>query len=177
MTMMRILHSFAKDQSGTAAIEFAFVLPALLTLCLGMFEFASFINADMKLANTAQLMADLVAQQTNETNSLTSNFCTGGQMSLAPLSTATLKVAIASVTHYSGGTSVDWQDTTCGGAATIANAVALATPVIPNVGDSVIVTQATYSYASPVTYVLASKYTLTQTSFSRPRNVANVTHS
>jgi Flp pilus assembly protein TadG len=176
MIMMRTLHSFAKDQAGTAAIEFALVLPALLTLCLGMFEFASFVTADMKLNNTAQLMADLVAQQTNETNGMTSNFCTGGQMALTPLSTKTLKVTLVSVTHYSAGMSVDWQDTTCGGS-TISNAVALATPVIPNVGDSVIIAQALYTYQSPVTYVLNSQYSLTQTSFSRPRNVTNVTHS
>ena len=175
--MIRHLHSFLKDQTGTAAIEFAFVLPALLTLCLGMFEFSEFVSADMKLANTSQLMSDLVAQQANETNSLTSNFCTGGQMALTPLPSATLKVALASVTHYAAGISVDWQDTTCGSAASVSNAVALATPVIPNVGDSVIIAQATYTYQSPVTYVLNSSYVLTQTSFSRPRNVTSVTHS
>jgi Flp pilus assembly protein TadG len=175
--MMQRIYTFARDQSGAAAIEFAFVLPIMLTLCLGMFEAAGLVSANMKVGNAAQLLGDLVAQQTNETNSLTSNFCAGAQIALTPLSPSSLKADIVSVTHYSAGISVDWQDTTCGGAATISNGASLASSLIPNVGDSVIIVVATYNYASPVSYVLKSSYSLGQTTYSRPRNVPNITHS
>jgi Flp pilus assembly protein TadG len=170
------VESFLKDQRGAAAIEFALLLPVLLTLTIGMFEMAGLISANMKLINSAQLMGNLVAQQTNETNSMTSNFCTGAQDALSPLAATSFKATVASVTHYSTGTAVDWQDTTCGGA-TLSNAATLAASVIPNVGDSVIIVEASYNYTSPVVFVLSSSYGLTQTTYSRPRNVTNVTHS
>jgi len=174
--MMKLLHRFAIDQRGTAAIEFAFTFPMLLTLTIGMFEVAGFVSANMKLANTAQLISNLVAQQSIETNALTTNFCNGGQMALAPLPTTSMKVSVASVTHKTGGTAVDWVDNTCGGSG-ITGAVTLAGPLTPNVGDSVIIVQVSYLYASPVSYVLATSYALTQTSFTRPRNVPNITHT
>lgn len=174
--IMRGFHPLIQDRNGAAAIEFALILPLLLILSLGMFEIAGVISADMKLANATQLVSDLVAQQSNETDSLTANFCTGGEMAMAPLSGTSLKATVVSVTHDSGGTAVDWQDTSCGGS-DISNAVSLAASVTPNVGDSVIIVVTNYQYTSPLDYVLSKNYTLTQTSFSRPRNVATVTHS
>ncbi|MEJ0062818.1 MAG: hypothetical protein WDO70_06360 [Alphaproteobacteria bacterium] len=84
---------------------------------------------------------------------------------------------MASVTHYTASTTVDWQDTTCGGATAISGAPALASVVIPNVGDSTIIVQATYTYSSPLHYLLASNYTLTKTVFARPRGMTAITHS
>jgi hypothetical protein len=40
--------------------------------------------------------------------------------------------------------------------------------------DSVVVAQVTYSYASPVTYALATSYTLTEAAYVRPRYVSCV---
>ena len=74
-----------------------------------MFETAGVVSANMKLENAAQLMADLIAQQSNETNGMTSNFCTGAQYAMAPLSGTPLKAAVVSVTHQSGGDTVNWQ--------------------------------------------------------------------
>lgn len=170
------LISFLACQRGAAAIEFAILAPLLLTLSLGTFEVASLINADMKLANAAQVIGDLVAQQSNETDAETANFCTGGQMAMTPLSSTSLTATIVSVTHTGGGETVDWQDTSCGGSP-IGDAASLAAPVTPNVGDSVIIVVAKYQYNSPLSYVLASNYSLTQTTYSRPRNVTTVTHS
>jgi Flp pilus assembly protein TadG len=174
--MMRCLKIFCHNQRGSIAIEFALIAPVLLTLTIGMFEVAGLVSADMKLANAAQLLGDLVAQQTIQTNTMTTNFCTGAKDAMSPLSGTPFKATIASVTHNSSGTVIDWQDTTCGGAS-IANVASLAATVTPNVGDSVIIVQATYSYTSPVTYVLSSTYSLTQITYSRPRNVVTVTHT
>jgi Flp pilus assembly protein TadG len=175
--MSRLLHAFARNQKGAATIEFAFVVPVFLIICLGMFEAAGVVSANMKLENAAQLMANLVAQQSNETNSMTSNFCTGAQYAMEPLSGTPLKADVVSVTNSSGTDTVNWQDTTCGSASTVSNGSSIASSLIPNSGDSVIVVVATYTYTSPLSYVLKSSYTLTQTTYSRPRNVTSITHS
>ncbi len=177
--MPRILHSLIRNQGGTALIEFALILPIMTTLFLGVFEVTRVVDADMRLANAAQVMADLVAQQTNvgDTASSMTNFCNGSKDSMYPLSGASLKVAVSSVTHGSSSTAQDWSDVTCNSATAISNPTGLAATLTPNVNDSVIIVQATYAYTSPISYVLKSSYTLTQTAFARPRNVTTVTHS
>jgi len=177
--MLRTLHKLIRNQGGTALIEFALILPIMVSLFLGVFEVTRYVAADMRLANAAQVMADMVAQQTNVSDTATSmtDFCNASKDSMYPLAGASLKVAVASVTHYSSGTSQDWSDVTCNTATAIANSTTLASTLIPNVNDSVIIVQATYAYTSPISYVPKSSYTMTQSAFARPRNVTTVTHS
>lgn len=177
--MPRILHKLIRNQGGTALIEFALILPIMTSLFLGVFEVTRYVAADMRLANAAQVMADMVAQQSSvsDTSSSMTDFCNGSQDAMYPLSGSSLKVAVASVTHYSSGTSQDWSDVTCNAATAISNSTSLASTLVPNVNDSVIIVQATYAYTSPISYVLKASYTLTQTVFARPRNVTTVTHS
>ncbi|MDE1904119.1 MAG: hypothetical protein KGI46_09710, partial [Alphaproteobacteria bacterium] len=133
--------------------------------------------ADMRLANAAQSVADMIAQQSNITATMMTNFCNGGQLSMTPLSGTSLKVAVAEVTNNNGTLTVDWNDTSCNNATSISNATTLATTLVPNTNDSVVIVQATYSYTSPISYVLSSSYTLTQTAYQRPYNVGTITHS
>jgi Flp pilus assembly protein TadG len=177
--MLRRLQKFIRNQNGTVIVEFAFIVPIMITLFMGVFEVTRVVSAYMRLANAAQVMADLVAQQTNVSNTSLSmtDFCTGSQDAMLPLSGASLKVAVSSVTHGSSSTSQDWSDVTCNSATAISNPTTLASSLVPNVNDSVIIVQATYAYTSPISYVLKASYTLTQTAFARPRNVVTVTHS
>jgi len=178
--MLRTLHKLIGNQGGTALIEFALILPIMTTLFLGVFEVTRVVDADMRLANAAQVMADLVAQQStavSDTSTSMTDFCNGSKDAMYPLSGSSLKVAVSSVTHGSSSTAQDWSDVTCGSATAISNPTTLAASLVPNVNDSVIIVQATYAYTSPISYVLQASYTLSQTAFARPRNVTTVTHS
>lgn len=174
---MRRLRHLIAHQSGTALIEFALILPIMITLFLGVFEGTRIVAASMRLANAAQSVADMVAQQSNVTATMMTNFCSGGQLSMTPLPGASLQIAVTEVTNTGAGLTVDWNDTTCNSATAIANATTLATSLVPNTNDSVIIVQATYAYTSPISYVFAKSYTLTQTTYQRPYNVGTVTHS
>jgi Flp pilus assembly protein TadG len=175
--MLQRLGRLFRHQDGTALVEFALLLPIMITLFLGAFEVTRVVAANMRVANAAQSVADMIAQQSNITSTMMTNFCNGGQLSMAPLSGASLKVAVAEVTNTSSGLVVDWTDTSCNSATAISNPTTLATSLVPNTNDSVIVVQATYSYSSPINYVLAKLYTLTQTAYQRPYNVGTITHS
>src|SRR6202045_4407737 len=59
--------SLARDRSGTAAVEFALVLPGVLALAIGCYEAANLILADLKLEAAAETAADLVAQTRGRT--------------------------------------------------------------------------------------------------------------
>jgi Flp pilus assembly protein TadG len=177
--------AFARDRSGTAAIEFALVVPGLLTLAIGCYEAANLMLADLKLEAAAETAADLVAQTRINTVLQNSDFTNISNavtqvMSPFPTSSNQLKIAYASVTYKTGSPLINWHVE-----------VNSATPISPtslpnsasaaNLGnettgstDSVIVAQVTYAYTSPVSYVLSSSYRLSEAALNRPRYVSCV---
>jgi Flp pilus assembly protein TadG len=182
-TMLRTV--FARDQSGIAAVEFALILPGLLTLCVGCYEAANLILADLKLEAAAETASDLVAQTRINTVLQSSDFTNISNavtqvMSPFPTSSSQLKIAYASVTYKTGSPLINWHVEV--NSATPISATNLPNSANPaNLGtettgstDSVIVAQLTYSYTSPVSYVLSSAYTLSEASLNRPRYVTCV---
>ena len=182
-TMLRTV--FARDQSGIAAVEFALILPGLLTLCVGCYEAANLILADLKLEAAAETASDLVAQTRINTVLQSSDFTNISNavtqvMSPFPTGSSQLKIAYASVTYKTGSPLINWHVEV--NSATPISATNLPNSANPaNLGtettgstDSVIVAQLTYSYTSPVSYVLSSAYTLSEASLNRPRYVTCV---
>jgi Flp pilus assembly protein TadG len=182
--LARIL-KIAGDRSGTAIVEFALLLPGLLTLFIGSYETSSLLLAYLKLESAAESAADLVGQTavnkvlqssdfTDVTNALKQ------LMTPFPTSGTSLKVAYASVTYNTGSAVIDWHTEINGAtpltASNLPNGVSATTLGNQASGstDSVIVVQVTYAYSSPVSYALNTNYTLMESSFVRPRNVTCV---
>ncbi|WP_206951710.1 TadE/TadG family type IV pilus assembly protein [Trinickia acidisoli] len=180
---------FARDSRGTAALEFALVLPVVLAILFGIYEVVQDVRANMQLSNAAVSIADMVAQQSGGVTSGASGsigyFCRAGELMMTPFPTGatsgvgTFSVAVASVTNYSGsGATVDWEsDASCSAAATAIGSAAITlatspTNLVPNAGrpgDSVIVVQVSYHYRSAIQYLLPIDTVLTKTAFARPR--------
>lgn len=55
-----------RAQSGTAAIEFALILPILMTLAFGMLELSMALSTQQKLTYSATVVAQLVSQKAPE---------------------------------------------------------------------------------------------------------------
>jgi len=173
------------DCAGTTVIEFALGLPILITLVMGCYEGSNLILADMKLEAAAETAADLVAQTRVNTVLQSSDFtnitnATTQVMTPLPTSGNQLKVAYASITYNTGSPVIDWHVEVNG--ATPINASSLPNSAsAANLGneaagatDSVIVAQLTYAYTSPVSYVLKSSYTLSESALNRPRYMSCV---
>jgi Flp pilus assembly protein TadG len=180
---------FAKDRSGMAAVEFAMLLPVLLTLFIGSFETSNLLLAYLKLEAAAETAANLVGETPVQTVIAASGSAAGwdfGNISnavnqiMTPFPTGTLKIAYASVTYNTGTAVVDWH-TEVNGATAItigtlpngATAAALGNATTGSL-DSVIVVELTYPYTSPLSYYLSTNYTLTESAFTRPRYVSCV---
>jgi len=172
--------NFLRDRSGTAAVEFALILPGLLIMVFGSYEVANLILADLKLEAAAETAADLVAQTRIETVLQAADFTNitnAATQVMTPFPTGSnqLKIAYASVTYSTGSPVIDWHVEV--NSATPINAASLPNSAnAANLGhetsgstDSVIVAQLTYAYASPISYVLNSSYTLSESSLNRPR--------
>src|SRR3954471_12271791 len=61
----RSLHRFRHDKRGVSAVEFAMLLPLMVTLYIGGVEVSSAIAVDRKVTLVARTLGDLVAQSTS----------------------------------------------------------------------------------------------------------------
>ena len=144
-----------KNNQGLAAVEFAFVLPVMLSMLLGLVELSQALLVRGDVTNMASTGADLIAQESAATNADLSNVYTALTSMLYPFGTANAHITLTSI--IDNGTSgvsgtVAW---TCsyGGTDAHHNGDTLALPqpssgtnqMMPS-GGSLILAEISYSY-------------------------------
>lgn len=94
-----------KDQDGITLIEFAFLLPILVLLFLGMFELTRFMLVHQKLDKTVFTVTDLITQNTIVTNAQVDTILNEASQIMSPLtfSAASDDIIVAAVTVTTAG--------------------------------------------------------------------------
>lgn len=160
-----------RDSRATVAIEFAFALPIMLLMTLGLYEVTEGVICYMKVVDVAHTVADLVAQapSTGIGNTEFDNYYIAGQMVMYPSTGSNLGFAVASVYYNSSGASptIAWQIQR-GGSAAITNATSFVSGLGTANGSTVVV-QATYTYQSLINYFIKSPITITTEVAEQPR--------
>lgn len=163
---MKSSRHLIRDQGGAAAMEFALLLPFLVTLQLGSVELVRAFEAQRRIAHVAAAMADVVSQGKTVTDAQLADAMTSGQVLVAPFPTASLGLRVSSLTADArGAVSVDWtssQNWTQAGAPS-APAGSLAA------GESAIVADVSYDFVSPIRFVLPNTIHLVRHAYVRPR--------
>jgi Flp pilus assembly protein TadG len=173
----RRLARLASDQRGVSAIEFALVLPLMLTLYFGSVEISQGIAADRKVTLTARTVADLVSQVSSINNSDMTNSLNAASAVMAPYAASNLQVTVTSVLVDANGTAtVAWSDTMNGTARAAGSTVTLpAAFAVAN--TSVIWGEVQYSYKPAIGYVVSGTLTLKDQIYMRPRLSSSVTRT
>lgn len=192
MTGILDLRRLAGDRSGTALVEFAVLLPVLLTLFIGSYETSNLLLAYMKLEAAAETAADLVGQVPVNTILVTSgssngwdfdNITNAVQQVMTPFPTASLKVSYASITYNTGSAVINWHYETAGATAITIGALpggATATTMgtaSSGSNDSLVAVKVVYSYTSPLSSYFNTDYVLTEWAYNRPRYVSCVPYA
>ena len=86
-----------RDLNGVSAVEFALLLPLMVTLYLGTVEVSQGISVDRKVTMTARTIADLVSQSTTINNSAMTDILNASSAVIYPYATGPLKVTVTSV--------------------------------------------------------------------------------
>ena len=163
------LGRLASDERGVSAVEFAMLLPLMLTLYLGTVEVSQGIGADRKVTLTARTVADLVAQVSSMSNSDMTNSLNAATAVMAPFPTGNLKVTVTSVSiDGNGNATVDWSDSYNGAARTKGSSVTLPAALVVN-NSSLIWSEVQYSYTPTIGYVVSGTLTLKDQIYMRPR--------
>ena len=177
----RPTHGLIDDRQGAVAVEFALIFPMMLTLFLGSFEVTNLLMANLKLTAATEAAADLASQTRANTPNLAptdiDSFNTAAGLIMTPYASSGLKLAFAGLTYQvNGSPQVAWHYEENG--ATAITTASLDSVTIEGLGsgsDTLIMVKATYSYTSPISFVLNKTYSFTDVAYNRPRYVLALT--
>ncbi|HET9904637.1 MAG TPA: TadE/TadG family type IV pilus assembly protein [Xanthobacteraceae bacterium] len=167
----RRLRRFRKDQGGVAAVEFAMLLPLMVTLYIGCVEVSQAISVDRKVSLTARAVADLVAQGSNNLSSSDINdILAAAKAVVAPYPDSVLQVTVSSVQiDANKKATIEWSKSLNGTARSKGAPVTLDEGLlIPN--SWLIWAEVSYVYKPTIGYVLTGDLVLTDQIYMRPRN-------
>jgi Flp pilus assembly protein TadG len=170
------LARFAGDRRGVSALEFALIAPVMILIFFGVGELSSAMMAQRRIGHVASTIGDLVSQTSSLADSDISDIFSVSSTIMQPFATTGMTMRVTSMTGDShGNAQVDWslvQNTTAR-----CSASGLPTGMITQAGDSVIVAEATYTYNSPVQYVLPNALNFSKVFYLRPRKSAQVAYT
>lgn len=170
----RLARRFASDRRGVSAVEFALLLPLMLTLYLGGVEVSQAVSASRKVTLVSRTVADLVSQVSTVSNSSMSDILKASSAITSPFSANGLKVTVSCITiDANGKATIAWSDTLNGTAYGVGSAVTL--PAALNVANtSLIWTEAQYDYKPTIGYIITGTLALKDRMYMRPRVSATV---
>jgi Flp pilus assembly protein TadG len=162
-----------RDQRGVSAVEFAMVLPLMMTMYLGTVEISQGIAIDRKVTLITRTVADLASQvsKINTAQDMQSILNASAQV-VMPYDSTPLKVTVSEVQiDTNSNATIVWSCTLNGnkesGSVTVPSAL-----LVPNTW--LIWSEVSYSYKPAVGYVVTGTLNLSDRIYMRPRLSASV---
>lgn len=175
--MMRFHFSIAAlrgDRRGVSAIEFALLAPVMIALYFGMSEMAQAFMAQKRMGHVASAVADLASQDDILTSSEVNDIFAAGQTIMRPYPVSEMTLRLSSVTVDSNGRArVDWSRGSGVTPRATTSLVTLPSGIAAN-GESLIFSEVTYNFHSPVGAFLPGITRFTRVYYLRPRIVDKV---
>ena len=188
---MKNLWSFRKSNNGAAAVEFALLLPVMITMFFGVVETTMALLCRADVSVMASTAGDLISQEKAATNTDLANIYSAAGTILYPYynpsvtGSAKPTIRITSVIYDTVSKSttagkVDWTCTQTGSGTlaptsrTVGSTVTLPQALMTTNG-SVVIAEVAYSYASPTTKVITGAINMTNNFYLKPRRVAQIT--
>jgi Flp pilus assembly protein TadG len=158
-----------RDQRGVSAVEFAMILPLMLTLYLGAVEISQGVGIDRKVTLTTRTVADLASQVTSINSSDMTNILNSSSQVIMPYDASKLNVTVSQVTIDANSiATISWSCTLNGTKRTVGSSVTL--PSALNVANtSLIWSEVAYSYKPTIGYVVTGTLNLSDQIYMRPR--------
>ena len=162
------------DPRGVSAVEFAMLAPVMIAFYFGLAEFCQGYMAQKRMGHASAVVADLVAQSDSIKSSQMADVFKVGDLVMKPFSSAPLQQRASSLTRDANGVvKVDWSQGSGMTARSSGSTVTIPDGLIEK-GESVIMTEVTYDYDSPVDYLMPAITRFSQTYYLRPRTVDKV---
>jgi Flp pilus assembly protein TadG len=175
--LFRRARNFRQDLRGVSAVEFALILPIMVSLYLGGIQISDALTINRKVTHVASTLGDLVTQTKSITNADMSNIFDAAASIMTPYSATTLKMKVSSIKiDGNAKATVVWSDARNDTALTKNATVTLPTAVNQK-NTWVVATEVHYSYAPWVGYILTGTFDLHDQFYLRPRLTDEVTRT
>jgi len=164
------------DRRGVSAVEFALLAPALIACYFGLAEMCGALLAERKASHIAAAIGDLVTQTTTIHDSDMTDIWTVATTLMAPLSTSSLNMRVTSiVADASDKTTIAWTNSQGTWSPTIAAGQSITVPSgIVAANGSVVRSEASYTYTSPVSDFIPVPLTFNEVFYMAPRQSTSV---
>ena len=169
LNLARYFGRLVNDQRGVSSVEFAMLLPLMITLYLGAVEISQGVGIDRKVTLTTRTVADLASQVSTINNADMTNLLNASAAVIVPYDTSQLKVTVSEITIDNTGTAkITWSDTLNGTKRAVGSTVSL--PAALNVANtSLIWSEVAYTYKPAIGYVVTGTLNLSDQIYMPPR--------
>jgi Flp pilus assembly protein TadG len=171
----RRIGEFRRDLRAVSAVEFALLLPLMLTLYVTGTEISTAIAIDRKVTITARTVTDLVSRSTTISTADMGDILNAAASVIAPYSSAKTEFTVSQIyIDKNGNATISWSCTYQGTARQVGTAVTVPSQLITN-NSYLIWGEAQYSYTPPIGYVISGTLVLKDQIYLAPRMSTSVT--
>jgi Flp pilus assembly protein TadG len=168
------LRRFARDRDGVSAVEFAIILPFMLTLYLGGVEVGEGLSVKFKTTLATRTVTDLASQYVSIDGPNMQAILGASSTVLSPYSTAGVVVTLTELTVNSSGKGVvQWSCSLNGTAYTVNQKLTMPTNLQTN-GITVLFGEVTYPYTPTLGYAITGTFNIYQNMYFYPRLSATI---
>lgn len=173
--LRKIIATLRRNERGVALVEFAYVLPVLLVMFLGAYEFSDAIACSRKVTITARAVADLTSQYSLLTGSQTDTLLNASGQIMAPYPASKALVRVTELTtDKDGNTTVTWSRAIHGERRNPGDAFTLPKNIMVK-SSSLILGEVAYAYTPVANVGSLGSLSLTQSIYMVPRVSSTVT--
>jgi Flp pilus assembly protein TadG len=165
----------ARDCAAVSAVEFALLLPLMVTIYLGGVEIGDGIAVQFRATLAARTVADLASRYTSIDTSTMSSILNAASTVIAPYSPSGMGVTVSEVTtDNQGRATITWSCALNATAHSFGSSATLPSNVnAPNI--SIIWGEVKYPYTPTLGYVITGTIHISQQMYFYPRLASSVT--
>lgn len=163
-----------RDNSGLSAIEFALILPIMITMYIGAVELSHALTVDRRVSSVASAVADLTAQTDTVDNNQVQDIFTASTSIMTPYSASPISIVLTSVVaDEDNDTTVEWSCAQNGSQHAIGSEFTVPEGLTQPF-SSIIVAEVTYDYTPPLGHIITGGLTMSEKFYLRPRRSLKV---
>jgi Flp pilus assembly protein TadG len=184
MRLRSSLARFRGDRRGISAVEFAILLPVMVSLYLGTVEISQAVSINRKVTLTASTVANLVTQYASiSASSQMPDILNASAAVLTPFQVSNAKVVVSCIyVDQNGKATVSWSQALNGTARPVGQSIAIPSSDSGGTGvghgldlanSTLVLGEVTYAYTPQLGYVITGTLNLSSQMYMRPRISTN----